>query len=76
MQNIEQIVHNFTDLEAWYNRKLANACGVLEEVAGVGTLAIKLFTNVTQRFEHCIHNNFGISEESCGGRHDPVGGLG
>ena len=68
MKNLEQTVHNFADLLSWCDMQLANAYGVIEEEAGVERMAIKLFTKVIPRFEHCIHTNFGISEESCGGR--------
>ena len=39
-------------------------------------MSIKLFKKLMTRFEHYICTNFGISEESHGGRHDPLGGLG
>ena len=76
MRNMEEIVHNFTDLESHYNRKLANICGIVKESVGVDRLAIKLFTKMMPRFEYCICTNFGISEEYYEGRNDPLGGLG
>ena len=39
-------------------------------------MAITLFAKVMPRFENCIHTNFGIIEESCGGRYDPLERLG
>ena len=39
-------------------------------------MSIKLFTKITPRFEHCMCTNFGISEETHGGRNDSLGGLG
>ena len=76
MQNMEQTVHNFTDLESSYDSKVANMCGVVEEPVGVDIMAIELFTKVTSRFEHCIGTNFGIGEESYGSIGNPLGGLG
>ena len=72
---MEKKVQKFTDLESCYDRQLVNVCGLVEEVVWVEIMAIKLFTKVILRFEHCIHTNFGISEESCGGINDPLGGL-
>ena len=76
MQNMEQTVHNFTDLESCYDRQLANLCRVVEEAVGIERIAIKLFIKVIPWFEHCTHTHFGISEESYGDRNDPLGGLG
>ena len=76
MQNMEQTVHNFTDLDSCYDRQLANVCRVVEEAVELYWMAIKLFTKVIPRFEHCIHTNFWISEGSYGGRNDPLGSLG
>ena len=73
---MEQTVHNFTDLESCYYRQLSNVCGVAEEVIGVDRTAITLFKKAIPRFENCKCTNFGISEESYGGRNDPLGGLG
>ena len=73
---MEETVHNFKDLESCYNRQLEIFCGVAEEAIGVERLAIKITTKLIPRFEHCICTNFGISDESCGGRNDHVGGLG
>ena len=44
MQNMEETVHNVTDLESCYYLKLENACIVVEEVVGVDRPAIKMFT--------------------------------
>ena len=76
MQNMEEIVHNFTDLESFYDRQQENVYRVVEEVIGVDSLAIKLFTKVIPRFEYRICINFGISEASHGGGNDLLGGLG
>ena len=73
---MEETVHNFKDLKQFYDRQLANVCGVVECLVSVNRLAIKLFTKVILRFEHRICTNFGFSEESYGGRNDPLGGLG
>ena len=56
--------------------KLPHMCRVIEEVAGVGRRAIKLFTNVTILFEYYIHTHFDFSYEFYGGHYDPFGGLG
>ena len=68
-------VHNFTDLESYYNRQLENVCIVAEESDGWDRLNIALLTKVTLRFEYRICTNFGISNESHWGRNDPLGGL-
>ena len=73
---MEETVHNFADLESFYDRKIAIVRRAAEESVGVYRLAIKLFTKVILRFEHRICTNFGFSEESYGGRNDPLGGLG
>ena len=68
-------MNDFTDFESYYDRQLGNVCGVVEEAVGVDRMAIKLSTKITRRFEHFTCTNFGISEETCGGKNDPLGGL-
>ena len=62
MHNVQPTIHNFTDLESCYDRKLANACGVVEEVAGVDRWGIKLFTKVMPQVEHSIRITCGTSD--------------
>ena len=76
MQSMEEIVHNFADLESCCYRRLENVYGVAKEAVGNCRLAIKICTKVTPRFEHCTCTNFRINDESHGGRNDPLRGLG
>ena len=48
----------------------------MEEIARVGVILIELFSKMMPRFEHYICTNFGISDQLCGGRGNPLGGLG
>ena len=69
---MEKTAHSLTDLEFFYHRQLANVYGVVEEAVGVDMMASKLLTKVIPRFEHFMHTNFGISEETHGGKNDPL----
>ena len=62
-QNIELIIYNIIDLEAYYNKKSVNECRIVKEVARVDRLVIKLFTKVISRFEYQIYTNFRINDD-------------
>ena len=63
---MEQKVHKVADLESFYDRQLANVCGVAEEAVGADRMEIKLLKKVTTRFEHWTHTNFGIRKNHAG----------
>ena len=44
--------HDTSDLEAYYDRKMSDLCGSVEETIGVNKKSIKLITNVFARLEY------------------------
>ena len=40
MKILEQTVHNFTYIASYYDRQLANVCGVVEEAVGINRIVI------------------------------------
>ena len=62
-QNIELIIYNIIDLEAYYNKKSVNECRIVKEVARVDRLVIKLFTKVISRFKYHICTYFRINDD-------------
>ena len=75
MQNMEKKIHNFTDLGSCYDGQLSNVRGVVEEAVGVERMSIKLLTKITPWLNYFTNTNFRISEETHGGRNDPLVGL-
>ena len=54
-------MHNMTDLEAYYNRKLPNISSIIQELVGVEWKIIKLLIKVILRFEHYVCTSYRVN---------------
>ena len=72
----KESVYAITDLQACYDRQLAEIGSIVEESAGRDRDAVKLFSKVIPNWRHCIQTGHGISNSYCGGELDPLAGAG
>jgi len=68
-------IYNMTDLEACFNRQLANASSVLQELIKIERVVIKLISKVLSIFERHICTSYSISKQFYGGTQDKQGGT-
>ena len=70
------MMHNMSDLEACYDRQLANIGCLVEESVGLEREPALLFTKILPVMEHHTCTSYGISDSSCGSKHFKLGGTG
>ena len=54
-------MYNIMVLEVCYDRQLANACSIAEEVIELNRYTIKLFIKILPGFEYYVYTDYGIS---------------
>ena len=69
-------IHNMTDLEACFDRQLANVGSILEEPIGIERAVIKLIAKVLLIFERHICMSYRISSRYYRGVKDEQRGIG
>ena len=60
--NRKMTIYNMTDLKSYYDRQLAKIGSIIQELVGVESLLIKLFTKLLQVIEHHICTSYGASK--------------
>ena len=61
MRTNKLYIHVITNLEACYDRQLANIGGIVEEVVGVNRNVIRTIIKALLVLKHYIYTNFRIS---------------
>ena len=57
-----EIVHNLTDIKAWYDHQLENLGSIIEELVSIEHEPIRLFIKVLPRFKYFIYTRYRISK--------------
>ena len=63
----KETIYAITDLQACYDRQLAEIGSIVEESAGRNRAAVKLMSKVIPQWRHYIRTGFGISHSYYGG---------
>ena len=72
----KETIYTITDLQACYDRQLAEIGSIVEESAGRDRAAVKLMSKVIPNWRHYIRTGYGISKSYYGGELDPLAGTG
>jgi len=72
----KETVYTITDLQACYDRQLAEIGEIVEESAGRDRDAVKLFSKVIPNWRHYICTGYGISKTYYRGECDKLAGTG
>ena len=70
---MKPIVYALTDLQACYNRQLANVCSIVEESVGHNRSDIKLYTKIMPNFEYYVSTGYRVSNTFYGGSKELAG---
>ena len=68
------MVYNMTDLEVYYNQKLALIGSIIQESVSIERNTIKLILKIIPNFEHYICTSYSISTKYYRGQKDNLGG--
>ena len=72
----KETIYTITDLQACYDRQLAEIGSIVEESAGRDRAAVKLMSKVMPNWQHCVRTGHGISVSYYGGEFDKLAGTG
>jgi len=72
----EETVHNITDLEACYDRQLANIGSIVKESVSINRKIAQLIAKVIPVFKHYVCTSYGISIHFYSGQFDLLAGTG
>ena len=72
----EENMHDVSDLEACYDKKLPELCGLVEESLATNRKVVQLVSKVLPRLEHHVGTVNGVSKDKHGGKKDTSCGTG
>ena len=70
------MMHNMSDLKAYYDRQLPNIGCMAQEAVGVERTPAKVFAKVLPIMNHHVCTSFGISKKTHGSKYETLGGTG